>query len=147
MYLLDKVKSASSAIRGVADMALANVFSDSVAPPVDLHGKRALITGSNIGIGLGIARSLAAQGAETYLLCRNAEKAEKAKEEIQASTGNTAVFVEVVDLERLESVQALVERWSRRGEEGQKIDILVLNAGKQHRPILWWELPSLFLPS
>ncbi len=35
--------------------------------PGDLRGKTAVITGSNSGIGLGIARSLAGAGADVVL--------------------------------------------------------------------------------
>lgn len=129
MYLLDQIKSASSAVRGIVDMALGNILVDPVITPIDLRGKRALVTGSNTGIGLEIARSLASQGAETYLLCRSFEKAEKARDDIRTTTGNQEVYVEVVDFESLESVRAFIKRWEKRGAEGQTIDILVLNAG------------------
>ena len=44
----------------------------------DLKGKVAVITGGNGGIGLGMARGLAAAGASVVLSGRNVEKGEKA---------------------------------------------------------------------
>src|SRR5882724_2368395 len=65
---------------------------------VDLHGKRAVVTGGASGIGLETARALASAGAEVSLAVRNVEAGQKAAEEIVASTGNSDVRVVWLDL-------------------------------------------------
>ena len=44
----------------------------------DLTGKRALVTGGNGGIGLGIARGLAGAGADVAIAARNRDKTDAA---------------------------------------------------------------------
>ncbi len=87
----------------------------------DLTGKRAVVTGSNTGIGEVTARELAAHGATVILACRNLEKAEAAKSRM---TGD--VHVHPLDLGSLEKV-----RESAQGllDQDETIDILVNNAG------------------
>jgi NAD(P)-dependent dehydrogenase (short-subunit alcohol dehydrogenase family) len=53
----------------------------------DLHGKVALVTGGNGGIGLGIARGLAQAGADIAVAGRNSDKtrAAWAKDNIQVN--------------------------------------------------------------
>jgi len=43
-------------------------------PSFDLHGKVALVTGGNGGIGLGMATGLARAGASIVVAGRNAQK-------------------------------------------------------------------------
>ncbi|KAH8834284.1 hypothetical protein DL96DRAFT_1676453 [Flagelloscypha sp. PMI_526] len=94
----------------------------------DLSGKTALVTGSNVGIGLEIARGLASRGATVVLACRNREKAEKAKKDIIERSGgrirDEQVEVMLVDVSDLSSVRALVKEWGTRS-----LDILINNAG------------------
>ena len=40
---------------------------------VDLHGRRAIVTGASSGIGVETARALASAGAEVTLAVRNVE--------------------------------------------------------------------------
>ena len=49
-----------------------------------LEGRTALVTGASKGIGLGIARALAAEGARVAISSRSAERLEAAAEEIGA---------------------------------------------------------------
>ncbi len=84
-----------------------------------LKGKRALITGSTSGIGLGIARALAAEGAET-VITGFGDKDEIAKicEEIGAA------YVDA-DLSTAAGAETLM---AAAGD----VDILVNNAGMQY---------------
>ncbi len=87
----------------------------------DLQGKVAIVTGGNGGIGLGMARGLAAAGARVVVAGRNAKKSEAAVRELGG--GALAIAVDVTD-ER--SVGALL-----RDAVAQcgRLDILVNNAG------------------
>ena len=93
-----------------------------------LSGKRALITGSFQGIGLGIATSLAAEGAEIILhgLADEATIA-KAKKTVM-DAGAAKVESHVSDLRDVAATEALIAKILRNGP----VDILCNNAGVQH---------------
>lgn len=90
----------------------------------DLSGKRALVTGSSQGIGLALAKGLAAAGAEVILNGRDEAKLLAAQREIGA--GHALVF----DATDHDAVRAAVDRFE---DKTGAIDILVNNAGMQHR--------------
>jgi retinol dehydrogenase 12 len=91
-----------------------------------MHGKVAIVTGSNIGIGKETAVGLAAMGATTVMACRNQEKAQAAAAEVRHRASSDDVHVVPLDLADLASVHAcagtLLERFDH-------IDLLVNNAG------------------
>lgn len=90
-----------------------------------LKGKRAVVTGSTSGIGLGIARALAAEGAAVVLNgFGDAEAIAAILHELSAMSGADAMHVPA-DLMQRSGVEALMEA---AGE----VDILVNNAGMQH---------------
>jgi len=90
-----------------------------------LAGKHALVTGSTSGIGLAIARALAAEGAGV-VLSGFGDEAEIAGlvEELSSTAGARAGFA-AGDLSRRDGVEAVM---AAAGE----VDILVNNAGMQH---------------
>jgi 2-deoxy-D-gluconate 3-dehydrogenase len=90
----------------------------------DLKGRVALVTGGNGGIGLGMARGLAAAGADVVIAGRQAAKSEAAAAELANFGVRTAVVeVNVADEASARAmVAATVERMGR-------LDILVNNAG------------------
>ena len=90
-----------------------------------LKGKTALITGSTSGIGLGIAKSLAAQGANIVL--NGFGNIEGPKAEI-AALGVKVVYHNA-DMSKPSEIEAMMQYAA--AEFGQ-IDILVNNAGIQH---------------
>jgi gluconate 5-dehydrogenase len=90
----------------------------------DLTGRRALITGSSQGIGLALAKGLAAAGASVVLNGRNPEKLAAAVAQIP---GAQALVFDVVDHA---DVRRAVDGFEA---EFGAIDILVNNAGMQFR--------------
>jgi 2-deoxy-D-gluconate 3-dehydrogenase len=94
----------------------------------DLKGKVAIVTGGNGGIGLGMARGLAEAGANIVVAGRNAQKSEKAVEELSAlGVKAAAIPVDVVKEESCRAlVKSTVERFGR-------LDILINNAGMNNR--------------
>ncbi|MFE7115853.1 SDR family oxidoreductase [Streptomyces sp. NPDC057654] len=93
------------------------------------QNKTALVLGGTSGIGLGIARSLAAQGTAVTIAGRDAEKAEKAAANIALPTGGSAGAVSGIglDLSRPEDIPETLRRY------GKSFDIAVLN-GPGYRP-------------
>ncbi|WP_224823645.1 3-hydroxybutyrate dehydrogenase [Cognatishimia sp. MH4019] len=90
-----------------------------------LTGKTAIITGSNSGIGLGIARELAKAGADVVLnsFSDNDEDHAIAKE-IADETGTNTRYIQA-DMSKGDQCRALVEK-------AGACDILINNAGIQH---------------
>ena len=96
-----------------------------MAITTDLSGKTAIITGSNSGIGLGVARELARAGADIVLNSftdRDEDHALAA--DIASETGVTARYIKA-DMSKGGDCRALIETAAR-------CDILVNNAGIQH---------------
>jgi 2-deoxy-D-gluconate 3-dehydrogenase len=94
----------------------------------DLHGKVAVVTGGNGGIGLGCALGLADAGADIAVWARNEQKAESAISQLQARGVRANFFpVDVNDRSQIDgAVQATIS-------ELGGIDILVANAGMNLR--------------
>jgi 3-hydroxybutyrate dehydrogenase len=91
----------------------------------DLSGKTAVITGSNSGIGLGIAWELARAGASVVLNSftdRDEDHAIAA--EIAAETGVTACYIKA-DMSKADECRDLIA-------QAGACDILINNAGIQH---------------
>ena len=93
-----------------------------VADGLDLHGKRAVVTGSSSGIGVETARALAAQGAEVTLGVRNLASGQRVADSIAKGTG-ISVLVIHVDLTELASAQRFTAAWDG------PLHILINNAG------------------
>jgi NAD(P)-dependent dehydrogenase (short-subunit alcohol dehydrogenase family) len=89
-------------------------------------GKTCLVTGANSGIGLEIARGLAARGARVLMVARDADRGEAARVEVAESTGNDSVELLLCDLSSQRQVRELAaEVLDRCGE----LHVLVNNAG------------------
>ena len=92
----------------------------------DQHGRTAIVTGANSGLGLVTARELARHGASVVLACRNTVKGESALREIEAAVPDARVELAALDLSSLDSVRAFAERY-RSDHDG--LDLLINNAG------------------
>ena len=84
-----------------------------------LDGKVALVTGASQGIGFGIAKELASEGARVAVSSRSEDKIEAAAEQIGARGY-------VHDTTDLDAAAALVEAVER---DLGPIDVLVTNTG------------------
>ena len=105
---------------------------------LDLHGKRALVTGSSSGIGAGIAETLAAQGVSVVVHGRNAERVASVADGIRGHGGNAAVAVGDLATEEGATSVAAAALAAFGG-----IDILVNNAGGSSESGVqsWFALP------
>jgi NAD(P)-dependent dehydrogenase (short-subunit alcohol dehydrogenase family) len=97
----------------------------------NLAGRRAVVTGASDGIGLGIARRLAAAGAEVVLPVRNPSKGEAAVAAIREQVRDATVSLRTLDLSSLASVAAL---GAALREEDRPIHVLINNAGVMTPP-------------
>jgi NAD(P)-dependent dehydrogenase (short-subunit alcohol dehydrogenase family) len=96
--------------------------------PMDLRGKRILLTGASSGIGAVAACKLAAEGASIIAVARRESLLAEVVERITASGGD-AVAINA-DLSNLEEVDAVVEAVG-------PVDILINNAARSiRRPLL-----------
>ena len=102
-----------------------------VANVPDLSGKLAVVTGSNSGLGFGLARRLSAAGADVVMAIRNRAKGEAAIDEIRATVPDAKLTIKPLDLSSLASVAALGEQLDA---EGRPIDMLINNAGVMTPP-------------
>ena len=93
-----------------------------------LEGRAAIVTGSTSGIGLGIARALAAAGADVMLNGLGDPREVEALRSSLAEAHGTRVRYDAADMSRPEAITAMVD--SAAAAFGN-IDILVNNAGIQ----------------
>ncbi|MFK0114629.1 oxidoreductase [Streptomyces sp. NPDC090994] len=87
----------------------------------DQHGRTAVVTGANSGLGLVTAAELARRGARVVLAVRNTAAGEEAARRIGGATE-----VRELDLASLASVRAFAQRLAA---DHPVIDLLVNNAG------------------
>jgi 3-oxoacyl-[acyl-carrier protein] reductase len=89
-----------------------------------LEGQVAVITGASRGLGLAIARALAAEGASIGAIARPGAELDQAVAEL--TRGGATAMAAPADVTRAAEIEramrAVVERWGR-------LDVLVLNAG------------------
>jgi NAD(P)-dependent dehydrogenase (short-subunit alcohol dehydrogenase family) len=99
---------------------------------VDLHGRHAVVTGANSGIGTETVRALASAGAEVTLAVRNVEIGEKVADTLaqRLPAGAGELHVAPLDLADHASVAGFVRAWTA------PLHILVNNAGVMALPEL-----------
>src|SRR5262249_52504338 len=92
-----------------------------------LHGRSAIITGANQGLGLAIARRFVDSGAHVLLAARGAERLSQAEIEVKRYTRPGQIVLSLTgDVSRPEECQAIV---SRALATLPNVMILVNNAG------------------
>ena len=103
---------------------------ETLSERFSLAGRTALITGSNRGIGRGIAFALAEFGADVVIHCsRDVSRAEEVADEITKTAGGNT-FAIAVDLSAEDAADQL---YNRASNLVQQVDILILNASVQVR--------------
>ena len=102
-----------------------------MTPPSDFP--LAVITGANRGLGLGVARALAARGHRLFLVCRGQAAAAELARELSAE-----VFI--ADVDEPAAVAAMA---GRLAEAYGRVDVLVNNAGiDPDREKRWSDIPG-----
>lgn len=96
--------------------------------PIDLRGKRILLTGASSGIGAIAARKLAAEGAGVVAVARRGDLVDDVVAQIIAAGGEaTAIHADLSDLSQVDSVI----------EQVSHVDILINNAARSiRRPLI-----------
>src|SRR6516164_282906 len=95
------------------------------------HGRLAVVTGANTGLGFETAQVLAARGASVVLAVRDTEKGKRAAARIAGTAPGADVMVQHLDLASLDSVRAAAGELRARHP---RIDLLINNAGVMFTP-------------
>ncbi len=109
-----------------------NSTSDEVLAGIDLAGRLVLVTGASSGLGAESARALAARGARLVITGRDVAKTGRVAEAIRKSTGNRAVEVMELHLERPASVRAFAKAFLA---SHRALHTLIGNAGVMACPL------------
>ena len=92
---------------------------------LELKGKRAVITGGSVGIGLAVAHALAAEGVDIAILARDKQRVETQAAGIAKTHGVQSIGI-AADVSKKEDIDAAVTRISAIFDG---VDILINNAG------------------
>jgi NAD(P)-dependent dehydrogenase (short-subunit alcohol dehydrogenase family) len=92
----------------------------------DQHGRVAIVTGANTGLGFETARMLAARGATVVLAVRDVDKGKQAAARIAGD-----VTVQALDLTSLDSIRSAA---ADLRAAHPRIDLLINNAGVMYTP-------------
>jgi len=114
------------------------------AEPVDLTGKKVVVTGASPGsLGFETARTLAQWGASVVLTTRSnpGATAEAIRSRLKGADARQRVDAHALDLSRSESVVDFV-RWLL-DTHGDRLDVLVNNAGIHLDLLSRWKEPRL----
>jgi len=101
----------------------------------ELHGKKAIVTGGALGIGLATCRRLVREGCDVTIWDLSEKDLEKAAHELKGMGGN--VFPYLCDVSDRERVHELA---GQAKKDMGRVDILINNAGFV-RHGMFWERP------
>jgi NAD(P)-dependent dehydrogenase (short-subunit alcohol dehydrogenase family) len=94
---------------------------------IDLVGKTAMVTGSNVGLGLECARHfLKMRPSRLIMAVRSLQKGEAAALDLRSEFPDAKIEVWQLDMASMRSVQAFVARCN---QELERLHVAVLNAG------------------
>jgi NAD(P)-dependent dehydrogenase (short-subunit alcohol dehydrogenase family) len=97
----------------------------------DQHGRTAIVTGANSGLGRIVARELARHGASVIIASRDSAKGAEAANAIRAASPSSNVEAARLDLADLSSIRAFADH-IRAGND--HVDLLINNAGVMAAP-------------
>lgn len=103
----------------------------SAADIPEQHGRVAIVTGANTGIGFQTATVLADRGAHVVLAVRDIDKGKDAASRISAKIPHADIAVQELDLASLDSVRAAADALKAMHPH---IDLLINNAGVMFTP-------------
>ena len=95
------------------------------------HGRLAVVTGADTGLGFETAQVLAARGASVVLAVRDTEKGKRAAARIACAAPGADVTVQPLDLASLDSIRAAA---GQLRAQHPAIDLLINNAGVMFTP-------------
>ena len=95
-----------------------------------MKGKVVMVTGANSGMGKEIALALAGMGATIVMVCRDRERAEAARRDVLAATGNQEVELLIADLSAQQSIRHLAQEFKATHD---RLHVLINNAGVELR--------------
>src|SRR5262245_45802348 len=95
------------------------------------HGRLAVVTGANTGLGFETAQVLAARGASVVLAVRDTEKGKLAAARIADTAPGANVTIQPLDLTSLDSIRAAAGELRAKHP---RIDLLINNAGVMFTP-------------
>ena len=126
MQMTNQQKRAAVAIGATAIGALLAARSWHRRERYDFAGKSVLITGGSRGLGLVMARELAAEGAKLTLVARDEDELNRAVQDIHTRQPRAEVAAVSADIRRrYDAERAIAQAIERHG----RIDVLVNNAG------------------
>jgi NAD(P)-dependent dehydrogenase (short-subunit alcohol dehydrogenase family) len=102
------------------------LFQWDAEPAVDMSGRVALVTGATGGLGLATATALASRNADLWIVGRDPQRIERARNAIARVAPQASVTTAIADLTVLDDVRALARRV---GRSASRLDVLIHNAG------------------
>lgn len=101
----------------------------------DLSGQTAIITGANVGLGFETSRQLLGLGLSRLILAvRSQGKGDAAAAKLRNEHPSAKIEVWLLDMSSYASIHAFVKRCV--GDELQRLDIAILNAGLQNSTLI-----------
>ena len=96
----------------------------------DQTGRKIIITGANVGLGLSSAKILAQKNAKVIMACRNLSRCDKSAAAVKNVAAPLAeVSTMLLDLSSLKSVKDFATKFTK---ENDKLHAVMLNAGIMH---------------